>query len=330
MFAFLTKALDRLAIRMACSSLGDGTAAAPRLAEAEALLRGPDYFCNFVSAPADLTFRGRKEFRFRSPIATPWLDNNVVLGRLDRAGHDWRQRPSVVLLHGWNGERACRWLFPALAWRLNRMGINVAMIELPYHGGRTPRAAGAPRNFISHDLRHTVEAARQALADTRSLVAWLRAQGSTSVSLWGVSLGAWLAGLIVCHDPLVRSAVLLTPVARMDRVVQELEFCEPIRRGLGNAVVPWSPLNLASHSPLGGPERVLIVESQHDLFAPAETIEELWRAWDQPEIWRLPHGHISVLMSVPTMERTVKWLAAKANNLAERLLAQPTTASRAT
>jgi dienelactone hydrolase len=316
MFAFLTKALDRCAIRMACSSCAAGATAAPRLAEAEALLRDPDYFCDFVSAPTDLTFNG-KEFRFASPIATPWPENNVVFGRLDRAGPDWRKRPAVVLLHGWNGERACRWLFPALAWRLNRAGINAAIMELPYHGRRRPRSAGAPSNFISHDLRHTVEAARQAVADTRALVAWLRGQGSPSVGLWGVSLGAWLAGLMVCRDPHVRSAVLLTPVARMDRVVQELEFCEPLRRSLGGAGLHWTPLNLASHTPLAGPESVLIVASQHDLFAPAQTIEELWWAWDQPEIWWLPHGHISVLMSLPTMVRTLNWIVARTGELSE-------------
>jgi pimeloyl-ACP methyl ester carboxylesterase len=315
MFAILSRALDRWVIRWASTSFTGAAGGPPRLAEAEALLAGPDYFCDFVSAPSDLTFVDKNEFRFRSPIVTPWPNNNLVLGRFFRAGHEWQQRPSLVLLHGWNGERACRWLFPPLAWRLNRVGINVAMLELPYHGRRRPSEAGAPRNFISHDLLHTVEAARQALADTRALVAWLRSQGSTCVGLWGVSLGAWLAGLIACQDPHVRFAVLLTPVARMDRVVQELAFCEPLRRSLGNSVLQLDSLNLASHAPRAGRDHILIVESQHDLFAPVETVEELWRAWGQPEMWRLRHGHISVLMSLPTVERMARWIAAKTKSL---------------
>ena len=39
---------------------------------------------------------------------------------------------------------------------------------------------------------------------------------------------------------------------------------------------------------------------------------DLWQAWGRPEIWRLPHGHISVLLAWPVLERTVQWLVRKA------------------
>jgi hypothetical protein len=55
----------------------------------------------------------------------------------------------------------------------------------------------------------------------------------------------------------------------------------------------------------------LLVASEHDLFAPIETIEELWSAWEHPEMRRLRHGHISVLMSARVMNGTVRWLVRK-------------------
>jgi hypothetical protein len=48
------------------------------------------------------------------------------------------------------------------------------------------------------------------------------------------------------------------------------------------------------------------------LFAPIATVEELCETWGGPELWRIQHGHISVLMSMPVMERAIRWVACKA------------------
>jgi hypothetical protein len=115
--------------------------------------------------------------------------------------------------------------------------------------------------------------------------------------------------LLACHEPQARFAVLMTPVNRMDRAIRELAFCAPIRRSLRDASICLDRLNLLHHQPLIPPQKILLVQSRYDLFAPSETVEELWQAWDQPHIWRVRHGHISVLMSFLVMERTVRWVA---------------------
>ncbi len=311
MLRTVSNVLDRLAIRSACRSVRCGPADCAHVAEAESLLGHADFFSNGIEAPADLTFTNSREFRFRSPVETPWAENNLVYGKLFRAGREWQHRPSVLLLHGWNGELGYRWQFPWLARRLARAGLNAAMLELPYHARRKPRAAGAITNFISHDLLRMVEATRQAIADTRALAAWLAGQAAPAVGVWGISMGAWLAGLLAGCEPRVKCTVLMSPVVEMDRAVAELAFCEPIRHSLNGRALQDRRLNPASYLPQAGPESVLIVESFYDLFAPPETIEHLWQSWRQPEIWRLPHGHISILMSLPVMERTVRWVARK-------------------
>jgi pimeloyl-ACP methyl ester carboxylesterase len=310
---FLAQWLDRLAIRSAWSSVRHDLAGKPEtVAEAAALLERPDLFGDAMGEKPDLTFNGDGKFRFKSPVATPWAENNVVRGKLYRAGRAWAERPSVILLHGWNGELGYHCQFPFLAWRLARARVNAAMIELPYHGQRKPRADGAVRNFISSDLARMLEATRQAVAETRALMSWLSGHTCGAVGLWGISMGAWLSGLIAAHEPLSGFAVLMSPVVRVDRAVGGLPFCEPIRRSLRGTNAGLDRLSLKSHRPRCGAANVLLIESRYDLFAPAETIEELWRAWEEPEIWRLPEGHISVLMSVPTMERTVRWVRRKA------------------
>jgi len=52
-----------------------------------------------------------------------------------------------------------------------------------------------------------------------------------------------------------------------------------------------------------------LIEGIHDLLAQRQPIEELWQKWEQPEIWRLPHGHISGWFVPGLMGRVLRWLA---------------------
>jgi dienelactone hydrolase len=230
-----------------------------------------------------------------------------VTGRISRCGKHWRKRPAVVLLHGWNDRWGYRYRFPWLARRFNRRGINSVMFELPYHFQRQPRQ-GALRNFISEDLGHTMEATHQALADINSVVNWLLAQGCPRVSLLGLSLGAWLGGLTACHNSGLSCAVLITPVSRVDRMIDEVAFCHPIREALMKKPLDLHRLNLAFHKPKLTRGFILVVEAEHDVFVPAETTQELWQSWGNPELWSLPYGHITVLSSSSMFKRASKWI----------------------
>jgi hypothetical protein len=115
--------------------------------------------------------------------------------------------------------------------------------------------------------------------------------------------------LAFCHSSQIELAVLMTPVARLDRVVNELSFVEPLRRALSGTFLNLSRLNLTAHRP-PTPD-VLLVEAEFDIFVPKATLEELWMEWNKPEIWRLPHGHISVLSSNGVMTKATQWIEAK-------------------
>jgi dienelactone hydrolase len=153
-----------------------------------------------------------------------------------------------------------------------------------------------------------MEAAHQALAEVNSVVNWLLQQGCPRVSVMGFSLGAWLGGLAACHNSRICCAVLVTPVSRMDRMIEEVAFCEPIRQALKGKELDLSRLNLAHCKPKLTRGFILLVEAEHDLFVPAETTQELWEAWGNPELWNLPHGHITILSSSNMMKRASKWI----------------------
>lgn len=303
MFPAITERLDRLAIRTGCRSLRGAEA----VARSDEAAEHPDYFAE-PPGKVTLDFEGKGRFRFPSPLPCTAKENNTVFGRLFTASSrkDGR-RPAVVLLHGWNGEQGYKWLFPPLAWRFTRAGLSTAMIELPYHGSRKPKR-GPCRNFLSGDILHMMEATRQAISDVRALVAWLKAEGHGPVGLWGVSLGAWLGGLVACCEDELSAAVLVTPIPKIDQAIENLEFCRHIRASLQGREIGPSRLNLTEHRPKLPPQNILLVQSVYDLFAPAAAVEELWSVWGKPDMWRVKHGHISVLFSLPVMNRTGSWL----------------------
>lgn len=281
-------------------------------AEIEAALNTAVTCPETVEPPRDFTLRKNAEFQFTSAVPTHWAPNNIVRGRLFPCASDWRARPSVVLLHGWNGESAYWSLFPCWARQLARAGMNAALMELPCHSHRRARSDSTAANFLSGDVLHVATAVRQALADARALIAWLAGQGSPCVGVWGMSLGAWLSGWLACVEPRLGFAVLLSPVADIARAVRELAFCGPLRRSLARSEARLERLNLAAQRPRLPPERILVLKSEHDLLAAGETIEDLWQAWGRPDIWRLPHGHISVLMDLGVARRVVAWIRQRA------------------
>lgn len=310
MYARMVKALDRVVLRAAARGLERENAGCELPVSSPAIAH-PEYFADIDLSGIRMELDRQTFFRFRSPVKSPSAKNNVVHGRFfkEKGGHRTRsgKAPLVILLHGWNGEKGYEYLFPPLARRLAGMGVATMMMELPYHGLRKPGGRG-PRNFLSGDLNHMMGSTRQAIADIRALVHLARDEGYESVGLWGVSLGAWLGGLAACVEPNLHGLVLMSPVPQIDLAIEQLPFCRHIRKSMEGQTVDAGRLNLVTHRPKLPPERILIIESRHDLFAPAHTVEDLWRAWGEPEIWRVNHGHISVLVSIRINDRAARWV----------------------
>jgi pimeloyl-ACP methyl ester carboxylesterase len=309
--AHVVRLFDRAVIRMARLRLERRVAGESCPPNVTALPVEPDFFGGRSEPPANLDFSGAHDFTCASPMAGVALECRRIHGKFYRCGDQWRQRPVVIMLHGWNGENHCRLLFPLLAQRGRRKGISLLSFQLPCHGKR--RANSSPGNdFISPDLSAMVQSTHQAIADTQALTGWLKRQGCGPIGVWGISLGAWLAGLLACNDDRLSFAVLMTPIVRMDRAIAELEFCAPICRSLAGREVPFRSLNLLDHLPLMDRQNVLLVEGRHDLFAPPARVEELWEAWRRPPIARLSHGHISMLVSVEAMTRALRFVQDRA------------------
>ena len=105
--------------------------------------------------------------------------------------------------------------------------------------------------------------------------------------------------------PAARMGLLLSQAERVGRrrvreaILRRRAACEALDR---------TPLNLTSARPAISKENVLLIEGMYDLMVSNAPIE-LWQSWGQPEIWRLPQGHISTVFMPGLSGRVLLWLA---------------------
>jgi len=151
----------------------------------------------------------------------------------------------------------------------------------------------------------------QNVAEIRALTGWLLDKGCPSVGLLGFSHGGWLAGLTAGSDSRIACAVLTVPRVGMRcsqpvvwrRVREALQALRPAQEAMDT-----TRLNLVLTTPVIPKENILLIDGIHNLFGEWQWIENLWQKWEQPEFWRLRHGHISALFAPGLMGRVLNWL----------------------
>jgi pimeloyl-ACP methyl ester carboxylesterase len=285
-----------------------------QLEEAVQFLNGPN-FIPATSSAARVELNGRVHFKFPTPRPCDFAENNTVDGRLYRCAQRWQEHPVIILLHGGGDFLNHRFRFARLVPACNQAGFNVATVVAPYHFQRRPRG------LEQWDYLRTAQAFAQGVAEIRALTGWLLEQGCPSVALWGISLGGWQAGLAACRDARVASVIMAVPGVRMDykfsraeRVVWRRVRAALRAQSTAREAMNTTPLNLTLARPVILTERILLIEGVHDLFVEKEAIEELWRKWEQPEIWRLPHGHISWMFEPGVTGGVLRWLSPRLND----------------
>ena len=149
------------------------------------------------------------------------------------------------------------------------------------------------------------------------------AEGCPAVAPVGVSLGAYRAGLTRCGDARLASMVMAIPGTRMGLMLSQAEQVVGrrvreviLRRRAACVELDRTPLNLTLARPAISKENVLLIEGMYDQMGWGTSIE-LWQSWGQPEIWRLPHGHISTALTLlmPGLPgRVLRWLEPRLNN----------------
>ena len=219
-------------------------------------------------------------------------ENRIACARLLRHA---RPSPAMICLHGY---RAGVHLFEELAWNArwlySRLGLDVALLTLPFHALRAPRGRLAPL-FPSMRTGRTVEGFGQAVWDARSLMAWLQARGAPRLGVGGMSLGAYTAALLATVEAGLDWVVLFIPLADLTDVVVEHEALRgaeipvALREAGKRALHLVRPL---ARAPLVPGERMLVVAGAGDRITAKDThAARLVEHFGAPLV-EFPGGHL--------------------------------------
>lgn len=239
--------------------------------------------------------------QFPSSIFTATPENDVVHAHVTTAS---TTEHAVIVFHHWNASSRNKRLARFFAAR----GMTVFEIALPYHLERTRLGAAHADDMLSPNLGRTIQSVRQAVVDGRELVRIVQAAGYRKISVLGMSLGSWVAGLVAAHDPAVSKASLLLNGGDLAEMVWTGSATRHIRASLDGQITSddlkraWAPLNLENHlDRLARSELDLqIVLAARDKVVPSAVSERfvnhLKNAGASLTVKRLNCGHYSLTL----------------------------------
>ncbi len=212
-------------------------------------------------------------------------------------------KSAVVLLPHWNSDALN---YNALCRILNRLGISVLRLSMPYHDIRRPAEIRRADYAVSANIGRTMDACRQAVLDIRCCLDWLQQQGYERLGITGTSLGSCYAFLAAAHDSRIQVAAFNHASTYVADVVWHGQSTRHIRqalesemdidrlRELWRAVSPMSYFNQFAR----WKRKSLIVYAKYDLtFLPEfsrQVVAEFERHNLDHKVAVLPCGHYSM------------------------------------
>ncbi len=217
--------------------------------------------------------------------------------------HAGGPRPWVIAVHGFcMGFPFMDFQGLQVARMHQELGMNVVLPALPLHGPRrVTLVSGEP--FLSFELMNAVHGLTQTVWDIRRLLHWVRDQGATSISLYGVSLGAYAVSLLAGIEEGVDAVVAGIPVSdfpglfhhHSPRHIRARSIEHKIMGGVAeNVYRVVSPLSFDAQVPVC---RRFIFAGYGDRVARPDQAQRLWEHWDRPRISWYAGNHVGYLWS---------------------------------
>ena len=252
-----------------------------------------------VEPATDYVLRG-ETLTFTSAIDTPHAENNIVHARYFPDASPRGRRRAVLVLPQWNSDAGGH---VGLCRLLNRFGLTALRLSMPYHDARMPPELRRADYIVSANVGRTVQVCRQAVLDARRAIAWLHAQGYTSIGILGTSLGSCLSMLTTAHEPLVKAAALNHISPYFADVVWDGLSTMHVKETLeGNVTLDelrrmWLPISPMPYLEHVRGRQLLLVYALYDLTFPVRLSRSLVAAFTERNIAHqllvLPCGHYS-------------------------------------
>jgi hypothetical protein len=154
----------------------------------------------YATTPAeDYVLDQNNVLTFTSSIVSPWPENNTVYGQFFPGK---KGGPAVLLLPNWNAKwhgqgGLCEWL--------QRIGISVLKMSMPYHDRRMAKGHERADQLVGPNIGLTLQANRQAVQDARRCLRWFEQQGFTRLGILGTSIGSSVGYITLVHDSALRA-----------------------------------------------------------------------------------------------------------------------------
>jgi pimeloyl-ACP methyl ester carboxylesterase len=236
--------------------------------------------------------------RFTSPVRTPYVENNVANARWFPANGS----SAIVLLPHWNADALA---YTSLCRVLNRLGISVLRLSMPYHDIRRPAEIRRADYAVSANIGRTLDACRQGVIDVRCCLDWLEQLGHSRLGILGTSLGSCYAFLAAAHDPRIKVAAFNHASTYFADVVWHGQSTRHIRQGLETGIdlerlrALWAAISPMSYFAQFArwPRKSLVVYAKYDLtFLPEfsrQVVAEFEHYKLDHKVAVLPCGHYS-------------------------------------
>lgn len=237
--------------------------------------------------------------KFASPIHTESEQNNVVWAKVTPSGS---MKKALVVFHHWNADSRNK----RIANFFSRRGITVVEIALPYHLERSRSGSISADYMLSSNLGLTLRSVRQGVIDGRKLIRWLRSEGYGDISVLGMSLGSWVAGLVAAHDQSVTNASLFLTAGSLADMVWTGRATRLIRESLTPSIDladlrrAWGPLNLENVADKLARDSLslnIVLANRDTVVLPElsqKFVERLKLAGAKPDVVELNCGHYSL------------------------------------
>jgi hypothetical protein len=264
---------------------------------------------------SDFTFDGHW-LAFQSPVSTPYGKNNTAYARYFPVAADKARQNggasteaaraggrAVLVLPQWNADVDGH---VAVCKLLGKIGIASLRLSLPYHDRRMLEGFERADYLVSSNIGRTLQACRQAVADSRAAIDWLARRGYDRIGIAGTSIGSCIAFLAMVHDHRLRVGVFNHVSSFFGDVVWDGITTSHVRQGLETALTreevrrSWSAISPNSYvgKLTGDRRRRLMISARYDLTFTPELSQLLFDECDRRQVFFdrsiVPCGHYTL------------------------------------
>lgn len=279
----------------------------------------PHFFDDQAQAPLDAVVTplsnsdGLRVLRvtFPSPVTTPFVANNTVVGFLYLPSGTG-PFPAMIVLPEWLPRNLSH--EEVMCEAMAHAGVAAFVMEEPYSLERRPVPHRPDAELLSGNLPQMVAGLRQTVLDARRCVDYLQSRPDimgSKMGIGGISLGAILASLIAGVDP--RLTVVLSVVGGSDiaDIIWNSLFTRGIHQSLvahgytfGDLQTAMAPFEADRWLHGFDPANALMFNGRDDIFVhPWEAKDMAQALGGAPIVW-LDTGHYGVALSSGMIEAT--------------------------